>query len=186
MEPADQRCVDKNARSVAEISDQDKFDQASAEIDRQRSRIAEIRTNAGIVIAATSLVGSFLGSRVIDLNNGSHGVSDVALALLPVGLFLTSRALWPLRDATAKGHAAACIGKVSTGLRDLSGTQLVWRHSLSPEDLRTSDLSQAGEKLRGYATDNQKLLDRRASALMAAIVVLMLQAILWSAALMGM
>ena len=42
---------------------------ASGEIARQRARIAEIRTNAGIVVAEVSLVASFLGAKTIDLND---------------------------------------------------------------------------------------------------------------------
>lgn len=166
------------------LTDKDKFDQASAVVARQGIRLAEIRTNAGIVIAATSLVASFLGSKVIELEKGSHGVSDFALALLFVGLGFTVRALWPLRDATGEGIAEKVIGKVSASLVRLSRTDLVWRAGLSGDDL-SLPLSQAAQKLTEYADDNQKLLDRRANMLMAAIFVLFLQGILWAVALMG-
>ena len=167
------------------IADWDKlaFEQASAEIERQRSRIAEIRANAGIVIAATSLVASFLGSKTIDLRHGVDCVSAVALAFLPMGLLLTCRALWPVRDLTAKGCFAHWFGKGPAFLLRLSGTALIWRHRLSPEDWATIDLASAAERLKEYADENQKLLDRRANMLMAAILVLVLQACLWAVAL---
>lgn len=166
-----------------EISSQDRFDRAQGEIGRQLTRIAEIRTIAGIVIAATSLVTSFLGSEAIELHRGSTVVSDLALGLLPLGLFFTCRALWPLRDFSAKGSAAALLGKVSSRLLRLSLMDLVWRHGPSPGDLEGHDLGKAAEILTGYVRDNQRLLDRRANMLMAAIVVLMMQGVLWSVAL---
>ena len=171
----------------AEISQEQKFDQANRRLERQRSRIAEIRTNAGVVIAATSLVGSFLGSTVIELEKGADAMANVALVLLAVGLFLTSRALWPLRDESAKGTAEVWIRKVpklGERLVALSGTDLVWRSGLSPEAL-SGELQTATSKLTQYAVDNQNLLDRRANMLMAAIVVLTLQTIVWTAALLG-
>lgn len=161
------------------------LEQAAADIERQRTRVAEIRTNAGVVIAGTSLVGSFLGARVIELENGSHGASDVALVVLIVGLAATCRALWPLRDEEPKRLADWVFKKIPQGIRDWSRLMLVWRHSLSPEELAGDEASQA-TALRRHAEVNQMLLDRRADMLMAAIFLLFIQTVLWAAVLMDL
>jgi hypothetical protein len=163
------------------------YEHWSGEITRQRARIAEIRANAGIVIAAVSLVASFLGAKTLDRVGSAHGWSDVALVLLPLSIFFSVRALWPVRDPSAKGWAEWCVRRLhSENLVRLSGTQLIWRHTVPAEALDgQSLLSRFAGTLKGYSDENQKLVDRRANNLMAAIVLLLAQAVIWSVSLMG-
>jgi hypothetical protein len=160
---------------------------------RQRGRIAEIRTNAGVVIAGVALVGSFLGVKTIELNKGPTGLAIAALGLLPISIFFTSRALWPLRDNPEKGRAEAItrrLGKIggpdfADKLVNKTGFGLIWRHGL-PANVTESGQRSYGDladELSGYAEENQMLLDLRANRLMAAILMLLAQAILWSSRL---
>lgn len=153
-------------------------------IARQSTRLAEIRTNAGIVIAAIALVASFLGAQTIERDRGTHALADVALVLLPVSIFFTARSLWPVRDETARGWAEAVIGALprTDWLVRLSGTQLIWRHCLD-EQRKKHDEGSPAARLEGYKRENQKLINRRAGNLMAAISLLVVQAMLWAIAL---
>jgi hypothetical protein len=161
-------------------NDQAVRDDWSGIVRRQQTRLAEIRTNAGIAIAAASLVSSFLGAQALDRDH-TAGWTDVALILLPGSIFFSVRALWPVRDASARGVAAWCVSQLkSQRLLRISGFDLVWSHSLNdklPEGHPTGAISRRDA--------NQRLLDRRANSLMTAMVLLLAQAVIWAGVLVG-
>jgi hypothetical protein len=173
--------------------DKIRYEGAVAELTRQRGRIAEIRTNAGVIVAGMALVGSFLGAKTIELNKGTTGLAIAALGLLSIGIFFTSRALWPLRDNPEKGRAEDVTKwltkklptTASNWIVNKTGFNLVWRHGLplKGNESGPSSYGELAHTLDGYVDKNQELLDRRANSLMVAILLLLAQAILWAIAL---
>jgi hypothetical protein len=158
------------------------YELAAAEVARQHARIAEIRTNAGLVIAAVSLVASFLGAKTIDLAHDVNRLSSFTLLLLPPTIFAASRAIWPPRDA--KGRLGGWADKRRAGIQRLTGFGYVFGHGLPPGTVtQDSSYESLACALREIAGVNQKLINRRANMLMAAILLLLAQAILWAVAL---
>jgi hypothetical protein len=162
--------------------DKVRYELATAEVARQHARIAEIRTNAGIVIAAVSLVASFLGAKTIDLAHHVSGLSIAALAVLPLAIFAAGRAIWPPRDELG------CLGdwalKRSKRIQRWTGFALVFRHEPPPKTLTKDESYESlAKKLREMVGENQKLINRRSRMLMTAIGVLWVDAVLWAIAL---
>jgi hypothetical protein len=75
------------------------FEQTTKGLDRQAEVLDQLRTRTGIVLSATGIIASLLGSQALQ---GSYSLLlvIVALAATASGILLCIRVLWPVQDTT--------------------------------------------------------------------------------------
>jgi hypothetical protein len=136
-------------------------------LDQQERAIEELRNRTGTLLAASSLLASFLGARAID----RAGVDGVAL--IPLLAFVGSVLL--------SVYVLAPKSNLEFALR---GSE-VWEYFVSEDD----DLAEAHRTLAYWIDDvranNQGLIDRLLICFSIACVGLVIEAVLWALELGG-
>lgn len=162
------------------------YETAQARLARQQTRMSEIRTNAGLLVAATSLIGT-IGNSSIREGTTLHWTAIVALVCLLVGVLTGIRPLWPLRDT----HARTWLDGLAGGrVANAMASTLVWsvdvgtRRALEIRDATAAeqDMYDAlAREMDDLAAVNRTLIIRRSRWLMASTLLLLAQVAMWGA-----
>jgi hypothetical protein len=162
------------------------YETAKARLERQQSRMSEIRTNAGLLVAATSLIGT-IGNSSIREGTRLHWTAIVALVCLLTGVLTGVRPLWPLRDT----HARTWLDGVAGGrLANAIASKLVWSVDVGtgraieirdahPDETAMYDA--LAHEMVDLAAVNRTLIIRRSRWLMASTLLLLVQVAMWGA-----
>lgn len=169
------------SRDAAEIA----WDTAQARLGRQGARLAELRTNSSVLLAASALVATFLGEASL---GGAQptGWGWAAIVCFVLGILAGIRPLWPVRDraaATAGDRLLSAVPLLGDWLAQKSGVQLVWRSNLPLAEIAGQAAEErfaSAHKLMIYADENQRLIARRARWIMWASLFLFAQALAWT------
>jgi hypothetical protein len=166
------------------------FEIQTGRLAAQRSRLAEIRTNSSVLLAATALVASVLGKTSLD-RSGLNTANWCALIFLILSVLAGIRPLWPVRDVE-RSRTEDLMKKLrlSERLREGSGVPLVWRATLSVKevaDLAKRDASRirllVAAELEAHSAANGRLINRRSHWVMASSIFLSAQVISWAVGL---
>jgi hypothetical protein len=134
-------------------------------LDKQDGVLAELRARTGTLLAASSIVSSFLGATAIS-RDGLSGWSIVALVALGASLALCVAILLPRSDLSFSIDGP----RVYEELYDLRGTPLEVHHRLAYD-------------LRRRHADNQRTVERLFSTFRLACGTLALELAAWALAL---
>jgi hypothetical protein len=167
------------------------FELMKARLDRQTARIAEMRSNSSVLLAATALIASFLGKASID-RAGLNAANWCALAFLIAGVVVGIRPLWPVRTFEHRTKTQRVVELFGDRFAELTGVRLIWRADLSvaevqalaeqdPARIRMS----AAEVLEGRARTNGTIIGRRVWWVMCASLLLLAQVAAWTVGLAG-
>ena len=183
--PSDPGGASEEAAKVA-------FELVKSRLDRQAVRLAEIRTNSSVLLAAAALIASFLGRTSID-RNGLSGANWVAITLLVAGVLVGIRPLWPVRVPSATSSPRRFLGsipRVGPRLVALSGVDMVWRGSLSVAEVLELDSKRdehtrlaVAKRLAGNVESNQAIVNRRSRWVIATSLCLFGQVTAWTVGL---
>jgi hypothetical protein len=159
MEAGQEAC---NHSSIAALS----YEASVRALDLQERAVDQLRSRAGIVLAATSITASFLGAQTIQHRDG-FGVLEVgALLSLAASICLCVYVLLP-----KKGFVFSING--SRVYEEFYGVDVAEAHR------------QLTYWLEVYYSDNQVRIESLIGYLSAASLALVLQLVLWSWALAG-
>ena len=162
------------------------YEQASGRLQRQVARLAEGRSMASFLLAATGLVASFLGDHALESDVGP--IEILALAALLLGVLCGIRPLHPIPDREPPEISAMPITRVSKDRMHL----VTWRGAVPVEQvlaLAAEAPDDAGvyaavaQELEARAMVDAGLLDGRLKWVEACGGFLGLQVVLWAVAL---
>lgn len=163
------------------------YEQAYGRLQRQVARLAEGRSMASFLLAATGLVASFLGERAL----GERGIGTLellALIALVAGVLSGIRPLRPIPDREPDEISALPVTRVADDQMHL----VAWRGNVPVNHVlsltaETADSDSAylavAKELEARARVDAKLLDGRLKWVEACGGLLAVQVVLWSLAL---
>jgi hypothetical protein len=135
-------------------------------LDRQERSLEELRARTGTLLAAASLVASFLGAQTIDRTNSLRTIEALALIALGVSIGACTYVLLPKQEFVF----------TLNGIR-LYETLYAYRDDEGELHRRLAYW------LEGYWRDNQAKIDELARWFFAAALGLVLQLVFWTWAL---
>jgi hypothetical protein len=161
------------------------YERASAQLDHQRARLSEIRTNASILLAATALVASFLGEWSLDKGEGAFGA--LALGAFVLGVLFGIAPVWPVLQ-TESEHSDALVARISRAAAKLIPGHDVWGRGPSVDEIIDmnddppgSALACAATKMSECAEVNSRITDRRSAWVVGCGALLAVQVLCWVA-----
>jgi hypothetical protein len=170
------------------------FEIAQARLNRMAARLAEVRTNASVLLAATALVAGFLGDKSIT-GSSPEGWDWVALAFLIAGVLAAVRPLARVRGKRIPGKPSSWerrLGHLRFGDRLVkwAGVDLVWKAFLSADEVLVLDRESrdhvrllAAHQLLERAKENGQLIERRSIWVGWSALCLVGQIISWTISL---
>jgi hypothetical protein len=162
------------------------YERAVALVEQQRARLSEIRTNSSILIAATALVASFLGKWSLDKGEGTFG--GLALGAFVLGILCGVAPIWPVIQTPGAGVRGLLsrIFSPSVAMKLTGG--LWWRRGPTVQDIlsmeprgEASAYRRLAVALSDYAAENDKIINRRTTWVVACGGLLAVQVVLWIA-----
>ena len=162
------------------------YERAVAILDHQRARLSEIRTNSSILLAATALVASFLGEWSLDKGEGAFGA--LALGAFVVGILCGIMPVWPVIQTPRAGLRGLLSRVLPANVAAKLTGGLLWRRGptahdiLGMEDDRTTSTQvRLAAALGDCVGDNDKIINRRSTWVVACGLFLSAQVVFWVA-----
>jgi hypothetical protein len=142
------------------------YETAVRALDRQERSLEELRARTGTLLAAASLVASFLGAQTIDRTNALGTVEALALVALGVSIGACTYVLLPKE-------------KFVFTLNGIRLYETLYPYRDDDDELHR----RLAYWLEGYWRDNQAKIDELARWFFAAALGLVLQLVFWTWAL---
>src|SRR5262245_30356991 len=185
---ADCRHVEQGAAKGgnAAIGARIRYQHAVRALERQATVLSELRSRASIILSAMGLTASVFGARALE-SDAPGWLKGVALVFLTLGLAACVIVLWPVHD---RGPMPA--DPRNPGPRFRGGQERRWKVTPSARELE--DATALGSEqamldaivvsLTPARRVNYRTLEERSLIFVAAVVLLALQVVTWSVALL--
>ena len=160
------------------------YERAAAILGHQRARLSEIRTNSSVLLAATALVASFLGTWSLDKGEGMFGA--LALGIFALGILCGIAPVWPVIHTSGSG-LRGLLARVLPHHDAAKQTEgLLWRRGPTVRDILAMESdgtpnahARLAIELSDCVAGNDRIIHRRSAWVVACALLLAAQVLLW-------
>ena len=164
------------------------FEQTIRGLDRQAAILDQLRSRGGIILSASGIVASLLGSQALK-EKYSLPLAIVALGSTAIGMLLCVWVLWPAHDGDELPEVKGALPRWNRWPRMKPNRRREWQITIERDEVgKLRDKSMVSEelldKLDRARHANYLTIERRSKAFGWACFVLGIQFALWATVLM--